>query len=44
MNSNDETEFERLNFKRVVPAGYRAMLVLESYVHETGLKSSLLSW
>ena len=36
MKSNDETEFERLNFKRVVPAAYRAMLALESYVHPTG--------
>ena len=42
MKSNDETEFERLNFKRLVPAAYRAMLALESYVHETGLESSLL--
>lgn len=42
MKSNDETEFERLNFKRLVPAAYRAMLALESYVHETGLDSSLL--
>lgn len=42
MKSNDETEFERLNFKRLVPAAYRAMLALESYVHETSLESSLL--
>ncbi len=42
MKSNDETEFERLNFKRLVPAAYRAMLALESYVHQTGLESSLL--
>lgn len=42
MKSNDETEFERLNFKRLVPAAYRAMLALESYVHEAGLESSLL--
>jgi len=42
MKSNEETEFERLNFKRLVPAAYRAMLALESYVHETGLESSLL--
>jgi AhpD family alkylhydroperoxidase len=42
MKSNSETEFERLNFKRLVPAAYRAMLALESYVHETGLESSLL--
>jgi AhpD family alkylhydroperoxidase len=42
MKSNDETEFERLNFKRLVPAAYRAMLALESYVHETGLEPSLL--
>ncbi len=42
MKSHDETEFERLNFKRLVPAAYRAMLALESYVHETGLESSLL--
>ena len=42
MKSNDETDFERLNFKRLVPAAYRAMLALESYVHETGLESSLL--
>ncbi len=42
MTSNNETDFERLNFKRLVPAAYRAMLALESYVHETGLESSLL--
>lgn len=42
MKSNDETEFERFNFKRLVPAAYRAMLALESYVHGTGLESSLL--
>ena len=42
MKSNDKPEFERLNFKQLVPAAYRAMLALESYVHETGLESSLL--
>lgn len=42
MKSHDEAEFERINFKRLVPAAYRAMLGLESYVHETGLEPSLL--
>jgi hypothetical protein len=42
MKSEEEGEFKRLNFKRLVPAAYRAMLALESYVHETGLEPSLL--
>lgn len=42
MKSDEETEFERLNFKRLLPAAYRAMLALESYVHETGLEPALL--
>jgi AhpD family alkylhydroperoxidase len=37
-----ETEFERIDFKKVVPAAYRAMLALETYVHQTGLEPSLL--
>ncbi len=42
MKPDEKTEFERLNFKRLVPAAYRAMLALESYVHENGLEPSLL--
>lgn len=42
MNTTDDTEFERLNFKKLVPAAYRAMLALESYVHGSGLEHSLL--
>jgi AhpD family alkylhydroperoxidase len=42
LKSEEEGEFKRLNFKRLVPAAYRAMLVLESYVHDTGLEPSLL--
>lgn len=41
MNSGN-TEFERINFKKLVPAAYRAMLALESYVHQSGLEASLL--
>lgn len=40
--STEKGEFGRLNFKKLVPAAYRAMLALESYVHETGLEPSLL--
>ena len=39
---SDKSEFERINFKAVVPAAYRAMLALESYVHECDLEESLL--
>jgi AhpD family alkylhydroperoxidase len=42
MASSETAEFERINFKRVVPAAYRAMLALESYVHHSGLEASLL--
>ncbi len=42
MKSAEETDFERINFKTLAPAAYRAMLGLESYVHETGLEPSLL--
>jgi AhpD family alkylhydroperoxidase len=42
MKSDEEAECERLNFKRLVPAAYRAMLALESCVHETGLEPALL--
>ena len=41
MASSATAEFERINFKKVVPAVYRAMLVLEAYVHHTGLHASL---
>lgn len=37
-----KAEFERLNFKQLVPGTYRAMLALESYVHKSGLEPSLL--
>jgi AhpD family alkylhydroperoxidase len=42
MGSTDKTEFERINFKKLVPAAYRAMLLLESYVHQSGLDPALL--
>jgi len=35
-------EFERIDFKKIVPAAYRAMLTLETYVHQSGLERSLL--
>jgi AhpD family alkylhydroperoxidase len=38
----NKSEFERINFKAVVPAAYRAMLALESYIHECQLEESLL--
>jgi len=38
----NETKFARINFKKLVPDAYRAMLALESYVHETGLEPALL--
>lgn len=37
-----EAEFERINFKKLVPAAYHAMLGLEAYVHQSGLERSLL--
>lgn len=42
MTSSDKSDFERINFKKVVPEAYRAMLALESYVHHSGLEPSLL--
>lgn len=42
MNAREKPEFERINFKTLVPAAYRAMLALESYVHQSGLETSLL--
>src|SRR6187551_1676526 len=39
---SDKTEFGRINFKKLVPAAYRAMLALETYVHQSGLEPSLL--
>ncbi len=42
MKSSEESEFERVNFKRLVPAAYRAMLALETYVHQCGLEETLL--
>jgi len=39
---SSKTEFERINFKQLVPGAYRAMLALERYVHQSGLESSLL--
>lgn len=40
--SSKEAEFERINFKELVPAAYRAMLALETYVHQSGIEESLL--
>ncbi len=42
MAANEMTDFERINFKKVLPAAYRAMLALEEYVHHSGLEPSLL--
>jgi AhpD family alkylhydroperoxidase len=42
MKPEEGAEFERINFKRVAPSAYRAMLALESYVHQSGLEPSLL--
>lgn len=42
MASEEKPEFERINFKELVPGAYRAMLALETYVHQTGLETSLL--
>ena len=39
---SSKPEFERINFKQLVPGAYQAMLALESYVHQTGLEPSLL--
>jgi AhpD family alkylhydroperoxidase len=39
---SDSAEFERINFKKLVPGAYRAMLALETYVHQSGLEASLL--
>lgn len=40
--TEEKPTFERINFKELVPAAYRAMLGLEAYVHQTGLERSLL--
>src|SRR5574338_959470 len=40
--SASDGEFERINFKKLVPGAYQAMLALESYVHESGLEPALL--
>ncbi len=42
MSTEEKPEFERINFRERVPAAYRAMLALESYVHQSGLEGSLL--
>jgi len=42
MATNEKADFERINFKRLVPSAYRAMLGLEEYVHQSGMESSLL--
>ena len=39
---SDSAQFKRINFKKLVPAAYRAMLALETYVHQSGLEDSLL--
>ncbi len=39
---SDVAQFERINFKELVPAAYRAMLALETYVHQSGLEGSLV--
>ncbi len=36
VESKNKTEFERINFKKLLPAAYRAMLGLEIYVHQSG--------
>src|SRR6185437_8341912 len=42
MTSQQKPGFERIDFKSAVPAAYRAMLALETYVHHSGLEPSLL--
>jgi AhpD family alkylhydroperoxidase len=42
MESKDKPEFERINFKQIDPAAYRAMLAIEQYVHQAGLEEPLL--
>ena len=42
MDAIVKPKFERIDFKELVPGAYRAMLALETYVHQTGLESSLL--
>lgn len=42
MTDQVKPQFERINFKELVPAAYRTMLVLETYVHQSGLEPSLL--
>jgi AhpD family alkylhydroperoxidase len=37
-----DSEFERINFKKLVPGAYEAMLAVESCVHESGLEAALL--
>ncbi len=42
MAAKEEPEFQRINFKELVPGAYRTMLSLEWYVHQAGLETSLL--
>ncbi|HWR36816.1 MAG TPA: carboxymuconolactone decarboxylase family protein [Clostridia bacterium] len=42
MASEEKPAFERINFKERVPGAYQTMLALETYVHQTGLETSLL--
>lgn len=42
MTDQVKPQFERINFKELVPAAYRTMLALETYVHQSGLEPSLL--
>jgi AhpD family alkylhydroperoxidase len=42
MTKETKPEFERIDFKKLVPAAYRAMFTLETYVHQSGLEASLL--
>lgn len=39
---SDSAQFERINFKKLAPGAYRAMLALETYVHQSGLEGPLL--
>jgi len=42
VSNESKPEFERINFKKLVPAAYRAMFALETYVQQSGLEASLL--
>ena len=42
MKSSETSEFDRIDFKKLVPGAYRAMLALETHVHQSGLEPALL--